>query len=367
MNERRVCLLAHDAAPSSCFDALGTSLRATYNGLKVSTAIGNGKPIVGLSDDDLKHMVQSSHFLLLGMSSSSKFAEIEIKAGEWAREAGIPYGFYSDVTYATHRATEGLWFHELAQDAQLVLGLLPKTGISGIFPKAHCVNTGNPLREETAFQKISRAESRNRLEIRDDQILIIAPGGKFAAGNSAIWILLLETLSRIPEREKFVVVMTPHPGDTTLRAYDRLTDKNLPIYAEICEDAPVRTLYVTRDTMTTSEVLAGADLVVEFTTSTSIEAAYQRIPVISVMLQSWLTRFEKESGLHTVEAVGSGASIPVYGDIREFECTILNLIDKNGHVYQNVISAQESAYPIPSKRGEALSMMVEEIGRFVFP
>jgi hypothetical protein len=153
----KITLVEYDMAPSQCFARLTSTLLATQDNHDVTLFAGGGKPMQ-YSDEVVKSFVLQSDFVLLGMSSSAEFADIEMKAGAWAQAAGIPYGFYSDVPLAVDRARPGGWFHNLAQTARLVVGLVPNdiSVLKTLFPAAHVVATGNPLREEMSFPSFTR-------------------------------------------------------------------------------------------------------------------------------------------------------------------------------------------------------------------
>ncbi len=314
---------------------------------------------------EIEKIVKQSDLLLLGMSSSPEFAESEILAGTIAQDSGIPYGFYSDMSLCPYRAREGAWFQNLAKNASFLFGLLPTDirTITSIFPSARCVNTGNPLRDAMAFPTLSRHEVREKLGIKLDEKFILAPGGKFAAGNSLIWMLIINALHGSELKEDAVVVFSPHPGDTVLRTVDSASGKKLNIYEEIVTDSPIRAQYVTKDVLPTLDMVAGADVVIEFTGSASVCAAYQRIPLIHVTPEVWLNRFRKESGEAMIETLGVGAGILVK-NISECELmfSIRELIDSSSTTARQLKIAQERAYPVPTSHTASLAALVSAIG-----
>jgi UDP:flavonoid glycosyltransferase YjiC (YdhE family) len=166
---------------------------------------------------------------------------------------------------------------------------------------------------------------------------------------------------RIPKDA--VVVLSPHPGDVTLRAVDSATGKGLNFYEEIAADSPLQSRYITKDVLPTLDMVAGADLVIEFTGSASVCAAYQRIPLIHVTPQVWLTRFAKEAGEATIETIEVGAGIWVK-EISEHQLisAIRELLDSSSHSAQCLRVAQEEAYPIPTDCKASLTALVSALG-----
>lgn len=361
-----IVLVAHDAAPSRCFDQLSIALVSANPTVskRVFTCHGKGTTV---DSETLRSSINGAKLVILGMSSTAEFAELELRAGKIAIELDVPVALYSDVPLAVYRARQGAWFYDIAQKAKLVLGLLPNEmgQLKALFPVANHHHTGNPIREEDAFPKFSHAEVRSKLKLLEDDIVILASGGKFAAANMAMWTLLFEACATLDIRDRIEVIVSPHPGDPTLRAIDGQTGKPLKLYEELCEEAPVHALYVTKEIMATMDILPGVNLVVEFTGSASVGAAYLNIPAISPTFGIAMSKFSKESGLRMVECVEQSASIAVSMEVTDVARIIAQLLKPSSRLRRDLIASQKISYPRPQERGQALKALVYGILQFI--
>lgn len=343
----KIVLVARDAAPSGCFSRLEPVLRE--RGFEVELFVGAGKPLVQ-SVKRIEQATSVSTIVLLGMSSSAELAEPELVAGRSALEAGIRYGFYGDVPRCWARARPGAWFEELASSTSFYLGITDNDaeGAREVFTSALCVGTGNPLREDMAFPRLTREDVRKKLGVSDEHKLILASGDKFAAGNMVTWATLIGTILRFKEQE-IQLLLTLHPGDRT----------DLKLYDELVELSSVPTRIIPRDVLTGSEMIPGVDLVVDFGGSIGIEAAYSRVPVISLEFEVLFISLERKNGNRLREAVEAGAAMGV--DPAGLEEAIRLLLGPEG--VANMKKRQETSYPKPIERGVALKRIADAITR----
>lgn len=352
-------MLARDAAPSGCFAKLAPILKE--RGHSVLMTVGHGKPIkttLPLIED----MVRDTDVVFLGMSSSSELSELELLAGDAAELAGVPYGFYGDVPGCFARAREGAWFRSLAENTSFYCGVDDADARAArfVFPNALCVGTGNPLREEMAFPVMMREQVRAKLGVPSDVALVLAPGNKTASFNMATWTILMGALAMLHWKgKKMLLVLTPHPGDRTPHAVDDASGVPMQLYEELVKYSPIPTDIVPAEVLTTSNILPGADLVVEFASSVGIEAAYQNIPVITLALEPALRRLEEIQGSRTLEAVTLGISKLVHGDVHVLERVIARLLTEDG--FAPMRQRQREKCPRPKERGAALRAIVETL------
>ncbi len=354
-------LVAHDAAPSRCFVRLQEKLND--QGVRTVTLAGDGKPITPGSAVALLERARP-RAVLVGMSSSKDFAAAELEALAYAREDGIPYGFYGDCRGAWARAVPPAWFAEFAADASLYLAIHQDelADAQRVFPKARCIVAGNPLREDAAFMQVDRAGVRQKLGVREDQILVLAPGGKNVAANCTIWGETLSALRLLSERPRhprdIVMVITLHPGDRSPYMIDSVTGQRADPYQAVLD--PVHTRYVTQETgLSTNEVLGAADIVIEFGVSSSIAAITRRIPVLVPRVGIMTDEFYLTTGDIWPEHLRAGASSLVELDCRLIASEIEHLTEPQMSVVKETLRrAQERAYPLPRKQGEALERIV---------
>ena len=359
MDRKKVVLVARDAAPSRAFIKLEPVLRE--NGFDVSLLVGDGKSIVHTDEQIVFAMVGAS-IVILGMSSSEELARPELLAGKMANGWGIPYGFYGDVRRCWARARTGAWFEELASDAAFYFGVTQDDAVAAreVFPNASLYGTGNPLREEMAFPLFTRESVRAKLGINPEEKLVLAPGGKFAAGNMASWAIIMDALALLGDAHRFQLILSTHPGDRTPYAVDSETHKGLNLYEELVAFSPVPTRIVGKDMLTTSDMVPGADIIVEFGSSIGIEGAYQNVPVITLGMEVLLRRLEQASGSRMLEMAVDGLSVPVDdAHCEELAYQISKLLTPVG--FEEMLAQQKKLCPMPTERGAALHKMVDAI------
>jgi len=391
---KNVVLVARDVAPSLCFERLVPVLQEC--GFKTELIIGKGKPLPPtITDHKIVLAASQANLVLLGMSSSLELAGPEIAAGMAAQAAGVPYGFYGDVRRCWARARPGAWFDGLAENAAFYFGVTEEDADAtrDIFPKARLVGTGNPLREEMAFPRFTREEVRSKLGITPEEKLVLAPGGKFAAEQMASWVVLIEALVRLTaEGQRFQLVLTTHPGDRVPYAVDAATQKDMRLYEELVSSSPVSTVLfsgrkegdediqyifssnpapgnsnpirvVGKDVLKSSDLVPGADIIVEFSSSLGIEGAFQTVPVISLGFETLFRKIEQTSGTRSLEAVEDGLSELVVADVVKLADTIKRLLTPEG--FAPMKTRQQEICPKPTEHGAALRKMADTIERML--
>lgn len=360
---RKVVLVGRDAAPSGCFKQLEPVLKE--RGCDVGLFIGEGKPLAK-SVDEIALAASSANVVVLGMSSSLELAQPEIAAGEAAKRAGISYGFYGDVPRCWARAQSGAWFERLAPEAAFYLGVTQVDADAArmVFPSARLIGTGNPLREEMAFPRFTREEIRAKLNIAPEEKLVLAPGEKFAAGNMASWTVVMDALASLTEEGQcFQLILSAHPGDRTPYAVDSATQKGMKLYDELISFSPVPARIVTKDVLTTSDIVPGADVIVEFESSIGIEGAYQNVPVVSLGFGILFRRLERESGMRILEAVDDGLSELVVADASKLADAVRRLLTPGG--FAKMRAKQQELCPKPKERGAVLRKLAEIIAEIL--
>lgn len=346
----RVCLVAHDFAPSAAFEKLATVIHG-----EVVTFLGHGKSI-SASIEEIQKEVLVSNIILIGMSSSKELAEAEIAASETAMKANIPFGYYGDIYHCHERARSGAWFAPFREHASFFFAIneVEARDAKRIFPNAECVATGNPLWEDFSFPKLTREEARAKLFILADETFILAPGGKSPIVNVLVWGALIDAVSQICDK-RFTIILAPHPGDRTLFATDPDTSTNLNIYGDLIKFSSIPVKILDRN-IKTSEVLPGADIVVEWGTSICIEAAHLRIPALTVTSEVGRNRLYSFSKVRESEPTKLGISREVTTDPAEIKNAI-KMILNDGNALFEIHARQIEVYPGVSTKGEAVKKM----------
>ncbi|OGY65335.1 MAG: hypothetical protein A3A16_02715 [Candidatus Harrisonbacteria bacterium RIFCSPLOWO2_01_FULL_44_18] len=362
---RKAVLIARDFAPSGCFKRLEPILKE--RGFDVDLFIGEGKPLIKTAEE-IALAASHASVVILGMSSSLELAQPEIAAGEATRTAGVPYGFYGDVPRCWARARNGAWFEKLAPATAFYFGVTQADAdvAHEVFPNARLVGTGNPLREEMAFPRFTRDEVRSKLGVAIDEKIVLAAGGggQFGVGNMASWTIVMEALSLLRAKgQRFQLILATHPGDRTPYAIDAATQKEMKLYDKLIFFSPVPARIVGREVLTTSDMVPGADIIVEFGGSIGIEGAYQNVPVVSLGFEVLFRILERISGNRVLEAVGSGLSELVVADASKLADKIRILLTADGFVQMR--ARQQELCPRPTERGAALRKMADVIEQII--
>lgn len=382
----KVVLVGYDVAPSQALERVGKELSAS--GVDVCLFLGNGKPIKNAYDAQL--IAEHPCVVLCGLSSSKEFAKDEIATAEVAMQMGMPFGFYAD-TYGTINRP---WFAHLREKASFIFVINEEEGEKAreLYPNAKVIVSGNPMWEDFFTPKLSREEVRRKLEVGDEEQMVLCPGGKSPAVNILHWGSVIEALSLDQDSlmpRKWKVFLSPHPGDkpaALLKQIAKLKEerlKTLPLSLEltkeitlideilkIVEDSyltkyqelvkysarvPVRV--VTKDFMSASDMVPGADFVIDSGSTVAIEAACQRIPVITNLWEITLARLKETSGSRNWEPCELDVAAMVEGDPHGLLKTI-NILSRDS---EEMKTRQEAVYPAPPEKGAAVRKMVETL------
>lgn len=361
----RVCLIGHDVAPSQAFLMFEPILKG--HGDTVCTLVANGKP-PEFSRDDIQKAVRGSDIVLIGMSALAKNAELEIFAAETARKNSVTYGFYGDVAKCWGRAGAKNYFGPVAADAEFYMGVHQKDANDAVkvfHNHALFYGTGNPVREEDAFPKMTREKARGILEISENEKLILVPGSKFAGANFSLLAILMEALEEVETTgtiHNIQVIFCLHPGDKTPYAVDPRDNKELKLYQEFLTQSSVPSRMITKNLISSADAVSGADLVIECGSSIGFVAVFQRVPVITVPIVSAINRWEEINHSRTTELMDDRVSY-VLDNVDPFFLSgvVANLLDHESEEYKNLLEIQKEKYPLPQKRGEALQKMINVI------
>ena len=345
----RLVMVARDVAPANALESLFAYIRES-GVVDTHGIFGYGKPF-DASLDAINNLVGSATVVLLGMSSLSSLSREELFAAEVAYKFGIPFGFYSD-TFGTFRRP---WFENYREKANFLFVINEDEARSAkeLFPKARIVVSGNPLWENFFFPKKTRKAVRGDLTFTDDDRVILCPGGKNLTVNLLHLGGVIEAVSRMDKDHKhWYVLFSKHPGDpNSTDAYGDLVK-----YSR----SPLRV--VTKEEFSGSDMISGADVVIESASTMGIEAACQRIPVIEYFSEIALNRLEEANGIREWELVKLGAAREVRGNITDLFNTILDLLLYGGD--KKLREVQERVFPKPAELGTSLKIMTEVLKEF---
>ena len=151
---------------------------------------------------------------------------------------------------------------------------------------------------------------------------------------------------------------------------DPKEQKPLKLYEDLIRFAPVPTQFVTKEVMGSSDLVPGADLVVEFGSSIGMEAAAQQIPVITYCTGVAERRQEKASGTRTTELVELRVSdlvrtndISVMDEESLFSAMACHLLNRDSDVAIELRNRQAAEFP-KAERGTAVRKMADALETF---
>lgn len=293
---------------------------------------------------------QEADVVLLGMSSSPELAEDELAACEAAVKNGIPLALFAD----TFRSWARPWFEPYREAVSALFVVSPTEAEKAreLFPNAKIVASGNPTWEGFFFPKYRRDEVRAKLEVGDVDSMILVPGSKSLAVNMLLFGGVIDAAIMLGEAYGQVFVSL-HPGD-----------KNPPkLYKELADYSPIPVKFVLRDFMSGSEMIPGADVVVESASTIGIEAACQRVPVVEYFTYAGRGNWKRQAGSVDYEPCELDIAVEASLDTRQFS-EVLNLILAKGDewdVCRIMLERQREVFPKPVERGVAVKVIVSTL------
>jgi hypothetical protein len=344
MAEYRAVLVGRDAAPSKAFKMVKAELEV--RGWQVDAFLGEGGSFIP-DMDKVMEVVKTATCVLTGMSNPADRAEEEVLAADRAREAGVPFGFYADAP----GRLKAEWFAHLREDASFlfVLNREERKDAEHIYRKAAAngaiFESGNHEWEDASFPKFSYDEIRGRLGIGKGEIMVLVPGHKSTAISAFLLVSTVHALNQpfVMKGRQWRVVFAPHPSDGQAQS-------GYKAYAEavICTNVPAVTVtIVAKDKtyvrvtkpgtkepemmeveggFTTSDLLSGADLMVESASTFGQAAAIRQIPTISVLSEVSKIRNVPTFGKRDLYLVVQGVSEEVYGDANALAAKIIEVL-----------------------------------------
>lgn len=354
----KALLVARDVAPSQALTEVMKELEK--QGHEPLACLDFGKPSE-IPLGTTARLVADSDIVLIGMSCTAERSAEEINVAQTAITQGIPLALYAD-TYNCHNRP---WFKEVIPQASALFVINEEEAKKAreTFPGLIVVASGNPMWEGFCFPKYSRAEVRKQLGIAEDEIFILAPGGKSATVNILFWGGILEALHNACLRDKkFQLVLALHPGDRNSEAIDPKDQKPLEVYADLVKYSPVPTRMLGKEipTRLISDLIPGIDLLIESASTIGIEAAHQRKPVIDYFTEVALARMKEGTGSRDWDPCWLGVAKATYC-VPDLATIIEQLLDDNHYTKTHQLERQQEIYPAPPKKGAAVKKIVETL------
>lgn len=345
-----IALVATDLAPSQAFGRVIELLNARH--LELHQLICNGKILEfgAFVVSALRESLTEAGVVLIGMSSSIERAQIELFAAITALRNQIPYGFYADNYNTWNRS----WFSDVLKNASFlfVINEEEKEKVIAKFPDLNVIVSGNPMWEEFHFPKYTREQVRQKLGLGERETIILSPGIKSPVVNIRMWSELVDTLYNDKvSGTYFHLLLAPHPGDPT----------PLSVYDDLIKYSPIPTEIITREIMSSSDILPGIDVLVECGSTLAIEAAHLRKLVISFFTPLALARLEKMTGSREWEPCNLGVSEKIVSSNRMGGLKIKYMLAE----CDQQRSRQKVIYINSPKKGTAVNNMISTLMKFL--
>ncbi len=341
-----ILVVGHMIASKAGLTPVVARLRA--RGHEVHAFLPGGKDFTPQDEAQINSLLESGiSALVTGMASQEAIAGVELATVRRAKELGMPVCYYADTFDSWGRP----WYAEFLPGGTLfVLDENEAGKAKGAFPDTTVVPSGNPEWNHHFFgEHPSREEVRSKLGLRADDLVIHVPWGKSATVNTLHLSGVFDAVRGFQFSQPIHIVVTPHGGG----------DQNPPaVYDDLWKFAPVPTSFVTKELLTSSEVLGGADLMVD-SAGIGIHAICRGFPLIDFFSPLALDRLENSIKTRDWVPCAQGASMscrtPTH--LRELICGFL----QRAPWVAMQQAKQKELYPKPEKEGEALRMMVEAI------
>lgn len=342
---KKIVLVGQMVASSNGFRPLEAELKK--QGCDVRAYLPAGKPLHDVAEEIFEN-AGNADLVLTGMSSEGHLVQEELKALELVIARGIPCGLYAD-TFGVHRRK---WFEHLREKITFLFVTNEEEAKDAktIYPNADIIVSGNPSREGYFSPAWTYEQSRAILGIKPDVKIVLCPQGKDLEVNKGHISGVLQVIDLLPEKNKFKVLISLHPGDLN----------PLDGYSEFVKSGVAG---ITKKVIPSSALVPPCDIVVESTSDIGVEAACQRKPVISYFTEKALDRLEESTGSRKWPVCEKGAAKAIYSNPNELASAISELLTEGG--YAPMRERQEILFPKPAEKGTATRIMAETIKKYL--
>lgn len=340
-----IVLVGQMVASTNGFRPLEIELKK--QGFDVRAYLPAGKSLHDVAEEIFEN-VGTTNLVLTGMSSEQNLVQEEVKSLELAIARGIPAGLYAD-TFGVHRRK---WFEHLREKITFLFVTNEEEAKDAgtIYPNTDIIVSGNPSREGYFSPVWTYEQSRQILGIKPEARVVLCPQGKDLEVNKGHISGVLQAIDLLPEKNKFKVLISLHPGDLN----------PLDGYSEFVKSGVAG---ITKKVIPSSALVPPCDIVVEFTSDIGVEAACQRKPVISYFTEKALDRLEESTGSRKWPVCERGAARAIYNDPSELASVISELLTPEG--YAPMRERQKILFPRPAEKGSATRIMAETIKKYL--
>lgn len=343
----KIILVAGDVAQSEALGMLAQMLQKRGHETFESFGYGREHPHSAV---ELIEQINVADWVVVGMSEK---ADMEVWVAATAREHNIPYAFYAD-TYGVPM----LEAFERFRNTQPVLFVInddEATLAKTLFPFATIVVTGNPRWEHFAFPKLTRAQAREKLNVSESRRVILSVGDKFLAQNMIQFGATVEAIHQLGWERETDLLLSLHPGAL----------QSPEMYDEFITCSGMKVQIIGKHVgISTGDILPACDLIINFTSTVAVQAAFMRLPTIDFCSVIAMRGKSAVRGRDPWPHTAAGASLPVYGASVPELADRMRQLDSNASYRSNLVFAQTRTYLAPgdpANVGQALDRMCDAL------
>ena len=341
----RFVAVGHDYLQSEIIKKLALELKS--RGHEAVIFVGDGKQLTS-EPPEMEEAVSNSEVVLVTISNRT---DEEVSAGLMAVKHNKPlivsadaFRSYSMPAFAPLRFHTRILFRttgDRAEDAR------------NLFPNAEIHVVGNPFWEAWANPEFSRNEVREKFEVEDDECFIACAGDKPPGDNIMLFGCLLEAVEVLQKRGiKTKLLIGFHPGASLPPSF----------YHGVFRRSDIPVMFTGPETMSLSDAVVGADMVINTVSTIGIQAAYQHVPSINFMSIFTRTMLARDTGEDTWDLCDNlGISRAVRGSSVEELMEVISEFAKTG--FSSLSAKRDIVFPVSFVPGKCIHLMANTIER----
>ena len=132
--------------------------------------------------------------------------------------------------------------------------------------------------------------------------------------------------------------------------------------AELADYAPIQVRFVPKEFLSASDMVSGADVVVESASTIGIEAACQRVPVVEYFTYAGLGNLKRQTGSVDYEPCQLNIAEEVLLGVQELSETLDMVLHRDGSALgHKMLERQRQVFPKPAEKGVVVKAIVSTL------